>query len=157
MFKKLQKVFSLATLLVASCFTASAAQVAVQENDNEKLMLFTDLHYLSPALMNNGGTTLQKEIDGDNKMFDKASDVLNAIISKALAEKPAGVLIPGDLTKNGEKYSHNEVAAALQQLVDAGIKVWVVPGNHDVNNTNARSFAGGMSRTIASPTSSEFA
>lgn len=157
MIKKLQKAFSVATLLVASCFVANGVHATAQENVNEKLMLFTDLHYLSPSLMNNGGTTLQKEIENDNKMFDKASEVLDAIITKALADKPAGVLIPGDLTKNGEKYSHNEVAAKLQTLVDAGIKVWVIPGNHDVNNTNARSFAGGMSRTIASPTSSEFA
>lgn len=158
MLKKLQKATMVAAMLVASSMPAlHLGDLYAQDNVPENLMLFTDLHYLAPNLMNNGGANLQKEIDNDNKMFDKAADVLQALVNKALSNKPVGVLISGDLTKNGEKYSHNEVAAKLQELVDAGIKVWVVPGNHDVNNADAKTFAGGMVRTVSTPTSAEFA
>lgn len=155
--KKLQKLAAVLTVIAAGFALPLQAEVKTEEDASQSLMLITDLHYLAPNLMNNGGTNLQKEIDNDNKMFDKASDVLQAVVNKALSSKPAGLLIAGDLTKNGEKYSHNEVATKLQELVNAGIKVWVVPGNHDVNNTDAKTFAGGMVRTVSSPTSAEFA
>lgn len=158
MLKILQKAMLAAALFAApSAMAITSKTIQPQEGESQNLMLITDLHLLGDGLMNNGGTNLQKEIDNDNKMFDKASDVLQAVINKALTNKPAGVLISGDLTKNGEKYSHNQVATSLQTLVDAGIKVWVIPGNHDVNNTDAKTFAGGMVRSISSPTSDEFA
>ncbi|MBQ0115987.1 MAG: metallophosphoesterase [Bacteroidales bacterium] len=147
----------MAVAATALCIVFGITSKALaQEAAGDQLMIVSDLHYLSPALMTNGGVNLQKEIDNDNKMFDKASDVLQAVVGKALEQRPAGLLITGDLTRNGEQRSHTEVAAALQQLVDAGIKVWVVPGNHDVNNTNAKTYTGGMVRTAASPTSADF-
>jgi DNA repair exonuclease SbcCD nuclease subunit len=39
----------------------------------------------------------------------------------------------GDHTKDGELINHESVKDLLQQLADAGIKVFVVPGNHDIN------------------------
>lgn len=155
--RKIQKLAALLALIALGAPLTAQAAMETKDAASEKLMLITDLHYLAPGLMNNGGTNLQKEIDNDNKMFDKASDVLQAVINKALTNKPAGLLIAGDLTKNGEKYSHNDIATKLQTLVDAGIKVWVIPGNHDVNNTDAKTFAGGLVRTVSSPTSTEFA
>lgn len=157
MLRNLQKLIAAATLMIAPAAFSTVGTLHAQDNASEKLMLITDLHLLKPSFMTSGGTNLQKEIDNDNKMFDKADDIMQAVVNKALADKPAGLLIAGDLTKNGEKGSHETVAAHLQKLVDAGIKVWVIPGNHDVNNTNAKTFAGGMVRTVASPTSTEFA
>ena len=157
MLKKLQKLIAAATLIITPAMFTSVGNLYAQESAPEKLMLITDLHLLSPSCMVSGGANLQKEIDNDNKMFDKADDIMQAVVNKVLTAKPAGLLIAGDLTKNGEKASHNVVAAHLQKLVDAGIKVWVIPGNHDVNNTNARTFSGGMVRTAATVTSAEFA
>jgi predicted MPP superfamily phosphohydrolase len=56
-------------------------------------------------------------------------------------EKPDVLLIPGDLTKDGELANHQVVAALLQELADVGIKIFVVPGNHDINNADALDFS----------------
>ena len=42
----------------------------------------------------------------------------------------------------GEKEGHEALAAQLEALKEAvpGLKVYVVPGNHDVRNANAMNF-----------------
>ncbi|MFR1477792.1 MAG: metallophosphoesterase family protein [Hydrogeniiclostridium mannosilyticum] len=57
------------------------------------------------------------------------------------ADQPDVLMISGDLTKDGEKEGH-EVAARLEALKQAvpGLKVYVVPGNHDLRNANAMNF-----------------
>ena len=47
----------------------------------------------------------------------------------------------GDLTFNGEKKSHEELAEKLKKVEKSGILVMVIPGNHDINNFHASSFA----------------
>ncbi|WP_369411552.1 metallophosphoesterase, partial [Campylobacter jejuni] len=43
---------------------------------------------------------------------------------------------------NGEKASHEYVAKQLRRLTAKHIRVYVVPGNHDLNNPIARRFKG---------------
>ncbi|MDN6126389.1 MAG: metallophosphoesterase [Lactiplantibacillus plantarum] len=38
------------------------------------------------------------------------------------------------MTNNGEKASHEYVAKQLRRLTAKHIRVYVVPGNHDLNN-----------------------
>jgi 3',5'-cyclic AMP phosphodiesterase CpdA len=56
------------------------------------------------------------------------------------AEKPDILLITGDLAKDGELAGHETVKSLLQQLENEGIKIYVVPGNNDINNADAMSF-----------------
>jgi 3',5'-cyclic AMP phosphodiesterase CpdA len=58
-----------------------------------------------------------------------------------LVERPKVVLIPGDLTKDGEKISHQSLAKVLKKLTNAGLKVFVIPGNHDIANPESFSFS----------------
>jgi 3',5'-cyclic AMP phosphodiesterase CpdA len=51
------------------------------------------------------------------------------------------LLIPGDLTKDGALSSHLQFAAYLDSIEQQGIRVFVVPGNHDVNSGRAVSYA----------------
>ena len=66
------------------------------------------------------------------KMIDLSEPVWNALIDTALAYHPSLVLIPGDLTRDGELVAHDTVAAALNRLQQAGIRTLVIPGNHDL-------------------------
>jgi 3',5'-cyclic AMP phosphodiesterase CpdA len=62
--------------------------------------------------------------------------------------KSSIVLVPGDLTKDGEKSSHELAANYLALLKAAGKKVYVVPGNHDILNGHSYKYVGdGMERT----------
>lgn len=142
---------------LAAAAVAVTAMMMGQYANAQKLMIMADPHFLSPTLMQNGGTALQNAIKNDNKMFDQADAAVDAFIEQAIAAKPDGVLIPGDLTYQGEKISHQDMAAKLQRLVDAGIAVWVIPGECDVNNTAAKSFAGGTAKSTTYINSTDFA
>ena len=137
------------SLLAILCMLATSAQ--------EQLVVFTDPHVLSHALVINPGQSYYDDLNSNNKMTDLGPEVLQALVDTIVTMHPAAVLVPGDLTKNGERRSHTDVASFLSQLRQAGIKVFVIPGNHDVNNDNAVGFYGSTTRKVATPTSSEFA
>ena len=72
------------------------------------------------------------------------------------SEKPDILLIPGDLTKDGEQVSHKTMVTLLKQLADAHIKVFVVPGNHDINNPEARTYDGDNATPTPSISAADF-
>ena len=104
------------------------ASVAIAQ---ERVMLITDPHVLANLLVEQG-TAMDEMMAGQRKMLDMSEEVFVALIDTALAHKPTLVLIPGDLTKDGEITSHNVVVEQLERLQAAGINVLVIPGNHDI-------------------------
>lgn len=67
------------------------------------------------------------------------------------------VLVPGDLTKDGEKICHEKFAEIFRRLTDNGIPVYVIPGNHDINNPHAVRFIGDKTEPVETVTPEEFA
>jgi hypothetical protein len=61
------------------------------------------------------------------------------------------------LTKDGELACHNIVAKRLAKLTDAGLKVYVIPGNHDVNNPDAVAFTGSTVTPVDNIQADDFA
>lgn len=51
---------------------------------------------------------------------------------------------------------HEQVAVKLQALIDKGIKVLVIPGNHDINNFWASSYLNGSTATVDHVTPDQF-
>ncbi len=110
-----------------------------------KIAVVSDIHYMSPSLLKNGaanGEAFQAYLAADPKLLEYSDPILRKVISQLKRDKPDIVLIPGDLTKDGEKVCHEALASMLQQLADCGIKVFVIPGNHDINNPEARIYNG---------------
>ncbi len=71
-------------------------------------------------------------------LIDSAFDSLEfAAIEQGLKY----VVLTGDLTLNGEKQGHEEFAQKLQEFENkTGIQVFVINGNHDINNSKAASY-----------------
>ena len=46
-------------------------------------------------------------------------------------QKADGLILSGDLTFNGEKKSHEELAEKFKKVEKSGAPVMVIPGNHD--------------------------
>ena len=110
-----------------------------------KIAVMSDIHYMSPSLLKNGaanGDAFLTYLNFDSKLLEYSDPILRDVVLQLKHDKPDIVLIPGDLTKDGEKVSHDAVAGMLQQLADCGIKVNVIPGNHDINNPEARMYNG---------------
>ncbi len=75
-------------------------------------------------------------------MLAESDAILNAAFESLKNENSGIILIPGDLTKDGELLSHKTVAEKLSELKKAGKKVYVIPGNHDINNPEAVMYSG---------------
>ena len=101
----------------------------------ERIMVISDPHVIPQ-------TEIDKRADFDTymktqrKMLEHSEPIWHALLDTALKYKPDLVLIPGDLTKDGEAASHDTVAAGIHRLEAAGIPVLVIPGNHDIPATN---------------------
>lgn len=112
------------------------------ENSIIKMAIISDLHVMAPELLVNEGSAIDEYLSRDRKMLRESLEILDTLVSGILDLKPDLVLVTGDLTKDGERKSHKLVADRLQRLVDAGIEVLVVPGNHDINNPDAKVYDG---------------
>lgn len=102
----------------------------------------SDLHYLSPALFRRGRASeeLLKYCGGQLTEYGEA--VIDELIRVILQEKPDGVLIPGDLTFNGESRSLYDVMNKFLPVKEAGIRIFAVPGNHDIEYPYAAAYTG---------------
>ena len=91
------------------------------------------------------------------KMLGLSESILKTTVDRIIAESDFDViLVSGDNADDGGEVSHRLVAAELKRLEDAGIKVFTIPGNHDINN-KSYTYAGGTA-SYTNPTSeAEFA
>jgi hypothetical protein len=93
----------------------------------------------------------------DRKLLLDSIDLLDFAITEIIESQVDFVLISGDITKDGELLNHNILAQKLSRFTDAGINVYVVPGNHDVNCPEAFMFVGGTKIPVPSVSEEEFA
>ena len=161
--------FLILVMLAASCSKELVInqpdQVSDQENSLKsallvkKIAVMSDIHYLDPSLLLNGaaqGTAFKTYLKTDPKLIEFSDPIFKKAISEIVAQKPDILLIPGDLTKDGEKIGHKSVAKFLKQISGYGIKVFVIPGNHDINNPEAVVYNGNNSFPTPSISASDF-
>ena len=163
-------VFLILVILVISCTKDLVLnppdQIADQQDNLKcahlglKIAVMSDIHYLDPTLLQNGaakGTAFQTYLNYDPKLIEFSSAIFKKALSEIVTVKPDILLIPGDLTKDGERVSHKTMSKLLKQVSNHGIKVFVIPGNHDVNNPEAVAYNGNNSSPTPSVSSDDFA
>ena len=102
-----------------------------------RVMVVGDPHVMSRDLVLADGEAWQEALANDRKLNDYSQAIFDEMVNVALRERPDLLLIPGDLTKDGEWLSHQHLAGRLEDLRAAGIQSYVVPGNHDLGTDNA--------------------
>ncbi|GAB6012282.1 metallophosphoesterase family protein [Viscerimonas tarda] len=120
-----------------------------------KLGVISDIHYLSENLMDEG-VAANKYAEEGGRNLKETPVILNKVISDYLASGIDVLLIPGDITRNGEKQSHLDFVAKLRPLMDKGVRVFVVPGNHDINMPNSVCFKGADVLPVPTVSPAEF-
>jgi 3',5'-cyclic AMP phosphodiesterase CpdA len=129
-----------------------------KKNDKLRIAVFSDPHYMDPSLIKKDGKALENYLNQDRKLLKESPYILDELINKLKEEHPDIVLIPGDLSKDGEYISHKKFADIyLQKLEDSGIKVFVIPGNHDINNPHASIYNGDNTTRTRTINKNEFA
>ena len=101
---------------------------------DKTIMVIADPHVMAESLLDSG-VAFDDMIAKQRKMLDMSEMAFKALVDTALFYHPSLVLIPGDLTKDGELVSHNVVLSQLERLQEVGIKTLLIPGNHDIGGT----------------------
>ncbi len=125
-----------------------------------KIAIVSDIHYMASSLLKNNaaaGAAFQAYLDQDPKLIQYSDPIFRQCMAQVIADKPDMLLIPGDLTKDGEKVSHLDLLKLLKQFDNAHIKVFLVPGNHDVNNPESAQYDGDNATPAPTITAAEFA
>jgi hypothetical protein len=148
--------------LLASCATAGKAPPApsaargASSYPHAFFAVISDPHVYDPSL-GTSGPAFEAATAGARVLYGHSAELFHEAVSEAIELGPDFVLLPGDLTKDGELASHALVLGELGRLEEAGIRAYVIPGNHDIDNPRARSFSGASSTALPSPSMEEFA
>jgi 3',5'-cyclic AMP phosphodiesterase CpdA len=121
-----------------------------------QMAVFSDPHYHDPSL-GISGVAFEAYLLQDRKMIAQSKQIIESVINTLKSSSASIILIPGDLTKDGEKTNHELMAALLTQLESAGKKVFVIPGNHDISNPQSFSYSGSTATPVPTVTPAEFA
>ena len=141
------------------CLLALLLCGAARPKDTEAadtLIVATDLHYLAPALTDHGPLFTSLTESSDGKLMRYIEELTDAFLSEVIAQRPAALLLTGDLTFNGALLSHTALAEKLRDLEKNGVPVYILPGNHDLNNPGAAAFSGNEYRLVPSAGAEDF-
>ena len=128
-------------LAILLAFLPLIAYSQASEQDRvDRVMVIADPHVFSTDLFSPYAGSFTSMMESQRKMLDISEMVFNQLIDTALKYRPALVLIPGDLTKDGEEKSLQVVQEGIDRLREANIPTLFIPGNHDIGGTAYRYF-----------------
>lgn len=140
--------FKIITILFAISLSLSA-------NKPLKIGVIADPHFLSEKLMDDN-YAVDSYIASSGKNIKVVPKVLDQVLKSYEQNVPDILLINGDMTKDGERQSHLDLVAKLKPLQDKGTRVFVVPGNHDINMPNSVQYVGNKTISTANVSPDEF-
>jgi UDP-2,3-diacylglucosamine pyrophosphatase LpxH len=121
-----------------------------------RFITMSDLHYYDKSL-GVSGQAYSNYLLNDRKLLTLSESLIQAAVEKIIQSSARFVIISGDLTKDGEKLCHEKVSAYLSKIEASGKSVYVVPGNHDINNPHAVSYNGTNITKVDTINAEEFA
>lgn len=124
---------NLIRLLLMLVFVMTGCGEKLLQKEEITLYHATDMHYLSQQLTDNSDAFVEYIRQGDGKMIHYIDPIMEAFVNDVIENKPDYVLVSGDITFNGEKLSHIDIAEKFKRIEENGTQVLVIPGNHDVD------------------------
>ncbi|MDR2647269.1 MAG: metallophosphoesterase [Oscillospiraceae bacterium] len=123
--------------------------------------VLSDLHIYHYELTGNYSEAFRAALTGGGKQYMQSEAILQSALAglEAHAKKNGmkTVLISGDLTKDGELEGHQKLAKTLLDFeARTSLQVAVIPGNHDINNSYAVSYADGVRKDGTKTTPEQF-
>lgn len=146
-----KRALKIISALLAVVLVAVAMPLSTFANNAEfgelNVSVLSDPHYF--AQENIDDLDKCKEVCEKTMSTSHLADAITRTALKMFAAKAAAgeldyLIIPGDLTKNGDYVSHTKLASVLEAFEkETGVEVIVINGNHDINNHRAEFFRNG--------------
>jgi 3',5'-cyclic AMP phosphodiesterase CpdA len=131
-------------LITPACTGTKAPRTAAGPGiayPDTSFMVISDTHFYDTSL-GTQGKAFQDYLDSDRKLLVLSDEIIGTAMNEMAKQEADFIIVPGDLTKDGERICHQAMARHLKTLADSGKKVFVVPGNHDVSNPESVRFIG---------------
>jgi len=125
--------------LIAASYLIPQEVPMINIDDSIKMYIVADPHLMSDKLTEDS-EVFNKYLNTLDRMMKYTGVFLDIIEDDVKKNQPDIVVFPGDLTNNGSKVNHLEFEEHLKRIKSTGAKVYVVPGNHDINNEKALYF-----------------
>ena len=119
-------------------------------------IVFSDPHVYDQSL-GTSGQAFENYLADDRKLLRESTEIMQAAVNGIKQIQASFVLVPGDMTKDGELSSHELCINYLREIEASGKQVYVVPGNHDINNGASVKYVGDVTERVPNITQSEFA
>ena len=104
-----------------------------------KLYIMTDLHYYSRRNWKCDPYSVPRV--NDQMQFRESEEILREAFDAVLADKECHtVLLTGDLTRNGEIVSHEDLIKILEEYTAKGLKILAFTSTHDYKDREDRGF-----------------
>ena len=137
--KKTMLIIGILILIFTTACLSNQEVPMINIDDSIKMYIVADPHYMSEK-MTEDSDTYNNYLNSVDRMMKYTGVFLDVVESDIKNNEPDIVVFPGDLTNNGSKVNHLEFEKRLKRMKAAGTKVYVVPGNHDLNNEKALYF-----------------
>jgi 3',5'-cyclic AMP phosphodiesterase CpdA len=121
-----------------------------------RFAVVSDAHLYDSSL-GTEGAAFTEYVAGDRKLLKESEEILEKAMEMVRDSDVSFLLLPGDLTKDGERQSHLLLARHLADLAQSGVKIYVIPGNHDILNPHANRFTPQGSERVPTVAPEEFA
>ncbi len=113
-----------------------------------RFAVLSDTH-LYDTRLGTSGSAFEMNLIANPNLQALSQPILEAAIDDIINSQVRFVIISGDLTKDGELINHFLMVRHLERLERAGVQVFVVPGNHDLNNHDAARYSGDTATPVA--------
>ena len=150
------------SLMLCLALLVTAVPVAMaKENKTFSIATINDTHYYTENLAGNKKEAFYTYLDAHNCVYDDLDAILDAALESLSYEAANNgvkhIVVTGDLTTNGEYESHKALAEKFRAFEEkSGAKIYVTPGNHDINNPRASSFVNDIKEEAKQTTPAQF-
>ncbi len=146
-----KRAFKIIAALMAVVLVAVAMPLSTFANNAEfgevNIAVLSDPHYFAQENfddLDKAKAVCEKTMSTAHLADAITRTALRQFAAKAAAGELDYLLMPGDLTKNGDYVSHVTLAGILENFEkETGVEVIVINGNHDINNSKAEVFKNG--------------
>lgn len=146
------------TMVFSLVGTVAYAESTKAESDISFAVL-SDPHYYPDSLTGDNCEAYRNFCSYSSKMHDQSGDMVRTAIETMMVRNPdlKYILVPGDLTKDGELEGHRAMAEVFREYEEKyGVEFLVTTGNHDINQKLSSTFENGKEEFAPTATAEDF-